>query len=110
MGHEPNMRDLDPAVLSKWGSPYVRLSGRLLSLPRVKAMNVLFQMVDPSLFVMPSITCSTMLFSPIVCQRSAFFSCTMAIAISNCRSCEGNTCFQQLQTSVPPLPLAFLKP
>jgi hypothetical protein len=51
-----------------------------------------------------------MLFSPIVCQRSAFFSCTMAIAISNCRSCEGNTCFQQLQTSVPPLPLAFLKP
>ena len=51
------------------GPPYVRLSGRLVSLPRVKAMKVMSQMVEPSLFVMPSITCSSALFSPILCHR-----------------------------------------
>lgn len=39
-------------------SPYERPSGRLLNLPRVKPMKVLFQIVDPSLFVMPSMTCN----------------------------------------------------
>ena len=70
------------------GSPYVRLSGRLVSLPRVKAMKVLSQMVEPSLFVMPSITCSSALFSPILCHRlylcSAVTGCIMAKLYNDC--------------------------
>ena len=56
-----NLHDALPqaGVLCERGSaPYERPSGRLLSLPCVKPMKVFFQIVDPSLFVMPSMTCS----------------------------------------------------